>query len=328
MSFSGCSPYICFIKHQNSNNLSFFPRKIPISRNQLILQLTVIVWGFTGILGSLSTISAIHLVWYRVLIAFVSLAIYFGFKRQRFGISGSAFIRFFLTGGLVGLHWILFFESISVSTVSVTLVCLSSVTLFTAIIEPFFFHRRISKLDVFTGLMIITGIYLIFRFETQYMKGIILGLVAALAASLFGIINSKLVKRNRATVIGFYEMLGAWIWISFFLLISGDFGPQMTPQGNDLFYLLLLGTVCTSAAYVAAVAVMKEISAFRVALISNMEPLYGIMLAWLFFGHREVMSLGFYLGALLILGVVFLHPMVKLRRDRSRQKDRTTDGYA
>lgn len=129
-------------------------RKISLSRNQLILQLTVIVWGFTGILGSLITVSAIHLVWYRVLIAFVSLAIYFGFKQQHFGIGGSNFIRFFLTGGLVGVHWILFFESINVSTVSVTLVCLSSVTLFTAIIEPFFYHRKISRLDVLTGLVI------------------------------------------------------------------------------------------------------------------------------------------------------------------------------
>lgn len=152
-------------------------------------------------------------------------------------------------------------------------------------------------------------------------------MLAALAASLFGIINSKLVQKNRATVIGFYEMLGAWIWVSFFLLISGGFDPQMKPQGNDLFYLLLLGTVCTSAAYVAAVAVMKEISAFRVALISNMEPLYGILLAWLFFGHQEVMSLGFYLGAVLILGMVFLHPILKLKRHKSSEKDRST-GYA
>lgn len=293
-----------------------------ISRNLLILHITVIVWGFTGILGNLITISAIHLVWYRVLIAFVSLAIYFAYTRQSFFVSGRDFINFFLTGGLVGLHWVLFFESIKVSTVSVTLVCLSSVTLFTAIVEPLFYKRRTSKMEVFVGLLIIIGIYLIFKFESQYIKGIVLGLLAALAAAFFGTINSKLIKKSGATIISLYEMLGAWVWISLFMLIFRDFSYEMKPVGTDLFYLLLLGTVCTSGAYVAAVSVMKEISPFRVALASNMEPIYGILLAWLFFGQKEVMSVGFYAGAIIILGAVFLYPVIRFQVEK-RKKTRS-----
>lgn len=139
-------------------------------RNLLILHLTVMVWGFTGILGNLISISAIHLVWYRVLIAAASLALYFRFRGYPFAVGRKAFIQFFLTGGLVGLHWVLFFESIKVSTVSVTLVCLSSVTLFTAIIEPLFYKRRTSKTEVFVGLLIVIGIYLIFKFESAYIR--------------------------------------------------------------------------------------------------------------------------------------------------------------
>ncbi|WP_370584466.1 DMT family transporter [Parapedobacter sp. ISTM3] len=285
--------------------------KLTINRNLFILHLTVIVWGFTGILGNLISIAAVHLVWYRVLIAFVSLAIYFWYKRQSFAVGRKELIQFFLTGGLVGLHWILFFESIKVSTVSVTLVCLSSVTLFTAFIEPLFYKRRTSKMEVLVGLLIIVGICLIFKFEGQYVKGIVLGLLAALAAALFGTINSKLIKRNEATVISFYEMLGAWLWISLFMLITGGFHHGLKATGKDVGYLLLLGIVCTSGAYVAAVSVMKEISAFRVALASNLEPIYGILLAWLFFGQSEKMSAGFYAGAIIILGSVFVYPMMK-----------------
>lgn len=291
-----------------------------VNRNLLILHLTVVVWGFTGILGNLISISAIHLVWYRVLIAFVSLAGYFWYKRQSFAVERARLIRFFLTGGLVGLHWILFFESIKVSTVSVTLVCLSSVTLFTAIIEPLFYKRRTSKMEVFVGLLIIVGIYLIFKFESQYVKGIVLGLLAALAAALFGTINSKLVKKSGASLISLYEMLGAWCWISVFLLISDGFNSGLKLVGLDWFYLLLLGTVCTSAAYVAAVAVMKEISAFRVALASNLEPIYGMLLAWLFFGQREKMSAGFYAGAVIILGAVFIYPVLRNQVEKRRLK--------
>src|SRR5690606_15489135 len=121
-------------------------------------------------------------------------------------------------------------------------------------------------MEVFVGLLIIVGIFLIFKFESEYVRGIIFGLLAAVAAALFGTINSKLVKKNGATIISLYEMFGAWVWVSVFLLISGGFDHGMKTVGLDWVYLLLLGTVCTSVAYVAAVSVMKEISAFRVAL--------------------------------------------------------------
>jgi len=282
-------------------------------RNLFILHLTVVVWGFTGILGNLISISAVHLVWYRVGIAFVSLALYFALRGRSFAVSGRDFVSFFCTGGLVGLHWLLFFESIKASTVSVTLVCLSSVTLFTALVEPLFYRRRTSKAEVFIGLLIIAGIYLVFKFESQYINGILFGLAAALAAAFFGTINSMLIKRSGATLISLYEMAGAWLLLSLVMLASGGFNEEMKATGADWLYLLLLGTVCTSGAYVAAVSVMKEISAFRVALASNMEPIYGIALAWLFFGHQEKMSAGFYAGAVIILGAVFLYPIVRYR---------------
>lgn len=286
---------------------------MPIQRSLLILHLTVIVWGFTGILGNLITISATHLVWYRVLIAFASLFVYFKATGRPLRLSGVELRNFLLTGALVGGHWVLFFESIKVSTVSVTLVCLSSVTLFTALLEPLFYKRRISKMELITGLFVILGIYLIFKFETQYLKGIILGLLCAVMASLFSIANSKLVKKSDATLISFYEMVGAWVWISLFMFLTGGFNSGMQLQSNDLIYLLLLGTVCTAGAYVAAVMVMKDISPFRVALASNLEPIYGILFAWIIFGEEEVMSLGFYIGAIIILLAVFSYPVLRAR---------------
>ncbi len=283
------------------------------NRNLLILHLTVLVWGFTGILGNLITISATQLVWYRVMIAFLALFVYFRVTGQSLKDTPRNLRNFILTGALVGGHWILFFESIKVSTVSVTLVCLSSVTLFTSLLEPLFYKRKISKIELITGLFVILGIYLIFKFETQYIKGIVLGLLCALMASLFSIANSKLVQRSDASKISFYEMIGAFCWISLFMLFSGGFNTDLRLQTGDLLYLLLLGTVCTAGAYVAAVMVMKEISPFRVALASNLEPIYGIILAWLIFGEKEVMSLGFYTGAVMILGAVFLYPVFRHR---------------
>jgi drug/metabolite transporter (DMT)-like permease len=282
-----------------------------LSKNLIILHITVFIWGFTGILGAVISIDASHLVWYRVLIAFISLYAYFMYSKTSIKVNKETFLKLFFTGAIVALHWILFFQSIKSSTVSVALVSLSSLTLFTAILEPLLKKQRISKIEILTGLLIIFGIYMIFKFESRYTFGIICGLLSAFFASIFSIINSKQIQNRPATIISFYELIGAWVWVSIYLLISEGLKAPVSLNMTDFVFLFILGTVCTSLAYVAGVAVMKELSAFKVALITNLEPIYGIILAFLFFGKKEQMTLGFYAGALLILGTIFLFPYIK-----------------
>ena len=286
-------------------------QKPAVSKNLIILHVTVFIWGFTGILGALITIDAVSLVWYRVLIAFISLYGYLLYKKVSIRVSRDAFFKLFFTGAIVAAHWILFFKSIKLSTVSVTLVTLSSLTLFTAILEPLLKRQNISRVEIFTGLLIISGIYMIFKFESRYSAGIICGLLSALCASIFSIINSKQIQNRPAPIISFYELIGAWFWVSIYLLISEGLKAPVGLSLSDLFFLFILGTICTSLAYVAGVAVMKELSAFRVALITNLEPVYGIILAFIFFGKKEQMTPGFYAGAIIVLGTIFLYPYLK-----------------
>lgn len=294
--------------------------KLNLKSNLLILHLTVLVWGFTGILGALISINETHLVWYRVLIAAVSLFIYFKWNKISVKVSRQTFIRLFFTGAIVGLHWILFFGAIKAATVSVTMVCLSSLTLFTAVLEPVLNSTRISKLEIIAGALIIVGIYVIFKFETEYTTGIIMGLTSALCASLFSIINAKQAKNRPAPIISFYELTGAFFWISIYLFFTDGFNETMYLNPSDLFYLLILGTVCTSVAYVAGVSVMKELSAFRVALITNLEPVYAIILALIIFGKDERMTSGFYIGASIILITVFFFPVIRTKIEHKKLK--------
>jgi len=296
-------------------------RKSPeLNKNLLILHFTVFIWGFTGILGKLITITAVNLVWYRVLIALVTLFLYFKFNKQSLRLNQKTFLQLFFTGALVGGHWVLFFQAIKVSTVSVTLVCLSSLTLFTAVFEPLIKRKPISKLEILSGVLIITGIILIFKFESQYTLGIILGLACAAAASLFSIINSNLVKHTQSTIIAFYELTGAFFWITLFMLISNTFTDLQLPKNKDIGYLIILGTICTSLAYVAGVSVMRELSAFKVALITNLEPVYGIIMAFMFFGDLHSMSLGFWIGAAIILSTIFLFPVAQKQVARFKNR--------
>lgn len=287
--------------------------KLATNRNILILHFTVLIWGFTGVLGELISVSAMHLVWYRVLIAAISLWVYFLIAKKPILVSKSQLIQYLAVGMLVGLHWVLFFHAIKISTVSVTLVTLSSVTLFTAILEPVINRKKISIADILIGLVIIFGIYLIFKFEFQYFWGIVYGLSCAFCASIFSIFNARMVKKGSPTSITFYEMIGAWIGVSMILLISGQFDEQMILSQSDLMYLLVLGVGCTAIAYVLGVAVMRELSAFTVALTTNMEPVYGIILALLIFGQKEAMSTGFYFGAIIVLVAVFIYPYLKTK---------------
>ncbi|WP_421942898.1 DMT family transporter [Pedobacter sp.] len=285
-------------------------------KNLLILHATVFIWGFTGVLGKVISIDAVPMVWYRVLIATSTLFAWFLITKKSIKITKKQFIQFFLTGGIVAIHWIFFFHAIKVSTVSVTLVCLSSFTLFTAILEPLIKKQPIYGGDILVGLLIIAGIYMIFKFESQYTLGIIFGLLAAVASSLFSTINSTFVQKSEPSIIGFYELVGGLFWITLYRLYDGSLlNMPFNLSSKDWFYLAILGTFCTSVAYVAGVSVMRTLSAFRVALVTNLEPVYGIILAYIFFQNKEQMSTGFYFGAVIILASVFLYPIYKNRKN-------------
>ncbi len=276
------------------------------------LHIIVFIYGFTAILGRLITLDAISLVWYRMLIAFVTLGLMLLGLKKRIVVSPKSLMVMVGIGFIVAFHWITFFHAIKISTISVALGCLASTTLFTSFLEPAIIRRRISVLEVITGIIIIIGLYVIFQFEPDHLLGIITALLSAFLAALFTVLNKALVKNHHPVTISFYEMGGGFLAISLFMCASGSFNASFPiPQENDLIYLLLLGIVCTSYAFMASVKVMKSLSAYTVVLTVNLEPVYGILMAFFMFGDTEKMSPGFYLGTFIVLSAVFLFPVMR-----------------
>ena len=107
-------------------------------KNQLHLHFIVFIWGFTAILGALITIDAMSLVWYRVLIASITIFIYLKFKKNPFSETLSDYIKFFIGGTMVALHWSTFFYAIKISNISTTLITLSSSAVFLVLLQPLF----------------------------------------------------------------------------------------------------------------------------------------------------------------------------------------------
>ena len=278
----------------------------------LKLHFVVFIYGFTAILGKLISISALDLVWYRMLIASLGLSALFLFQRFSVRIPLKQVIKILAVGAVVAAHWICFFGAIKLSTVSVTLGTMASATLFTSLLEPLLLRRKLIPLEIIIGVIIIIGLYLIFRFETSYTNGILVALSSALLAALFTVLNKILIKEHTTRILTFYEMIGGFISISLYLLISGNYSSDFFKLPTaDIIYLLILGLVCTAFAFAIQVDVMKKLSAYVVALSINLEPVYGIILAFLFFRETEYMSGGFYLGTLIILVSVLGYPIVK-----------------
>ncbi|MBR8535824.1 DMT family transporter [Carboxylicivirga sediminis] len=280
-------------------------------KNHLKLHFVVILYGFTAILGKLITLPAPQMVWYRMIIAFLVLGGYLWYKKMPIAIGTVNILKLMGIGLVVAFHWITFFHAVKISNVSVTLGCMASTTLFASFLEPIIFRKRIKWIEVLIGLVIILGLYLIFQFELTYWKGIITALISAFLAGLFTVLNKIYIDKYHPVTISFYEMLSGFISIGIFLIIIEVLPNNLLiPTNSDIIYILILGIVCTAYAFVVAVDVMKVLSAYTVVLAINMEPVYGILLAFFIFGQSEFMSAGFYLGTLVILAAVFLHPIL------------------
>lgn len=284
-------------------------------KSYLHLHLIVFIWGFTAILGALITLDALPLVWFRMLFAVGFIAIYIYYKKLPLRVPPKILLQFLFSGFIIALHWFTFFPAIKISNVSITLACLSTGALFAAILEPILYGKKIVPYELFFGLLVVVGLYIIFNVEGNYFLGIVMALTSAFLSALFAVINSRLVKSYDATVISFYELSGGVVFFSFLLLFFGSFSVEFFQLSmKNLVYLLILSSVCTAYAFIASTAVMKFLSPYTVMLTINLEPIYGIILAVLIFEEKEQMSFGFYVGAVIILLTVLLNAFIKSKK--------------
>jgi len=282
--------------------------------NYLHLHFIVFIWGFTAILGALISMDAFSLVWYRMLLGAFFVLLFIVVKKVHLKITLKTLIKFCFVGFLIALHWVTFFSAIKVSNVSITLAMMSTGAFFASLLEPLLFKRKIIKYEVIFGLIVILGLYIIFRVESHYFLGIILALISAFLGALFSIFNGMLVKTYNASIISFYELFFGMLCITIYLLVTGSMDSSFfNLTFNDWIYIVILASICTAYAFIAHVHVMRWISPYTVMLTTNMEPVYGIILALLILGDKEYMSPSFYLGAVIILVTVILNGILKTR---------------
>jgi drug/metabolite transporter (DMT)-like permease len=279
------------------------------------LHIAVFLAGFTAILGKLITLNEGLLVWYRLLITAVTLALILYLRKQLIILSLKNAFMIFGVGTIVALHWVTFYGSIKYSNVSVSLTCLSAIGFFTSFFEPLIMKRRIDVVEIFLGLLAIAGIYLIFDFYPQYKLGILFGMISALLASLFPIFNKNLLIQFSAKTVTLYEMTGGLIALTFIIPFYLQQFPAkyFLPTPGDWLWLLVLAWLCTVFTFILALTALKKISPFTANLAYNLEPVYGIILAFIIFHENKYLSIGFYYGLGLILLAVILQMLRQLK---------------
>ncbi|MAQ47715.1 MAG: EamA family transporter [Flavobacteriales bacterium] len=285
-----------------------------LSKNNslLLLHFIIVIWGFTGILGKIIELPSVIIVLHRMIIAGTTLFIINQIIYQKIQTPLKDILKYFGIGLITAIHWVCFFESIKLSNVSLALICLSTISLFTAILDPILQNKPISFHEIVLSLIVTIGIIIIFNFESGYSKAILLSITSAFCGALFTIFNHRLIKKNhKAMIITAWEMLGGVMCILIYLFLQNEINSNIIPNKKDIIYILILGLFCTAFAFSASIEIMKKISPFTVNLTVNLEPIYAIILAIIIFGESELMSREFYIGGFIIISSIFTNTFIK-----------------
>jgi len=284
----------------------------------LYLHISVFLAGFTGPLGRLIDLNEGLLVWWRLFITAVTMWIVFSLMGKLQRISVKDMVKLTGIGFLAAIHWLTFYGSIKYANVSVALVCFSAVGFFTALIEPILLRVRIKWIEVFLGLMVIAGIYLIFHFNPKYKTGIILGITCAVLMAFVMIFIREFLQRINPQTVLTYQLSGGLVTLSALMPFYMQQFPtdKIFPDSEDWMWLLVLAWFCSVLAFQFSTYALKRLTAFTVNLSFNLEPVYGIFLAIVLFGESKDFDRSFFAGLSLIAASLIIHIVMLLKKER------------
>ena len=281
---------------------------MPRLKEFLLLHGIVFLWGFTGIIGKLLHQESFIIVWYRVLIASLGLLVYLWITKTSFSVKRTHILPVVLVGIVVALHWITFYYAIQISTASLGILCLATTTVHVVWLEPLIMKTAFQWKKLFFSLMVVAGVAFIARdFKGDVLLATGIGLLSALLAGIFSVSNAKLSQTIPAPILSFYELTTGWVGISLYLLITQVPAKMFYLSWSDLWWLLFLGLVCTSFAFIVAINLVKKLGAYTVSLTINLEPIYTMILAVVLLNEHKILSIEFYVSAFLIIGALLLN---------------------
>ncbi|MGZ3938232.1 MAG: DMT family transporter [Flavisolibacter sp.] len=274
------------------------------------LNVAVFLWGFTGVLGRAISLDSIMLVWWRLLITMVSLWVLYLVLGKPRRVPTRSILRISLIGTTQALHWVCFYAAIKLANVTIALTCLSTSALIAALLEPMVVReKKFDFFEIFLGLFAIAGILIIYNTHLRFSTGILIGLLSALLTVMVSVANKKIIDNYQPEHITLYQLTGGFVGISILLPLFRLFfhNTWAAPTPLDWLWLFLLSWVCTILTFFLYIRSLKNISAFTMNLTLTLEPIYGIILAFIVYHENRLLSRWFYFGFALIILAVLLH---------------------
>jgi len=299
-----------------------------MKRAFLQMHLAVLLWGFTGILGKAISLSAPVLVWYRMLLATAILGGIILTRREWSAIHRKDMLKLTGIGMLFAVHWVCFYASIKLANASVAVVCLATASVFTAVLDPVVNGKKFNTAELILSLVAVAGVGCIYILQPDsrqaqhpmrnFRLGLALGIIASVISAVFTVFNKPLAEKYNARPLVFCEMGSGLAFLSCLLPFYLHWQPEASflPVGWDYLWIFLLGYCCTVWGQSLAMSALRHLSAFTTTLSVNLEPVYGIILAFLIYRENDQLGYGFYAGMLLIFLSVALQVMVNIRQGR------------
>jgi len=281
------------------------------------LHSAVFLWGFTGVLGRAITLHSTMLVWWRLLITMVSLWALYLLRGKIGRIDKRAALMIAILGTIQALHWVTFYASIKLANVTIALTCLSTTALIASLVEPLVMRKKFDAIEIFLGLFAIAGILIIYETHLAFSTGILVGLLSSVLTVVVSVLNKKIVDRHPPEDITLYQLTGGFLGLTILLPVFQVFFAEtwQLPTTLDWLWLVILSWVCTILTFFLYIRALQKVSAFTMNLTLTLEPVYGIILAFIIYKENRLFSHWFYLGFALIAVAVVFH-MWRLLRPR------------
>jgi drug/metabolite transporter (DMT)-like permease len=295
----------------------------PAARARLQIHFCVFLWGFTAILGKLITLAALPLVWWRMLLVSGTLLLVPRVWRALRVVPLRLALAYAGIGVIVSLHWLTFYGAIKLANASVAATCIAVAPLFLVFLEPLLARRRFELRELLLALIVVPGVALVVDGVPAGMRvGVAVGVLSALLVATFSALNKRLVAHADPLAVTALELgAGAAFLTMLAPLLPHSGSAWPLPDAHDALLLLILAYACTLLPFALSLHALRQVSAFSMQLITNLEPVYAIILAIVLLHEQRVLDARFYLGVMVILGAVFLHPLLSRRRRHEAQPE-------
>ena len=266
------------------------------------LLLATLFISTSGVLGRYIAMPTEVIVWFRASLAMVFLFIYCKYKKIDLSIkSKKAYAPFIVSGIFMALHWVTYFYALKLSNVALGVLSLYTFPVITALLEPLFLKVKFNPIYIFLGLMVLLGLYILvpeFNLESKQLKGVLFGVFSALCYAIRILILKKQVSNYNGTMLMFYQTA-----IITILLLPVLFFMDLSGLESQFSYLLLLALLTTAIGHSLMLRSLRYFSATTTTIISSLQPIFGIILA--FFFLKEIPTWNtFFGGSLILLTVV------------------------